>query len=242
MEEEIWKPINKANYEKYFEVSTKGNVKSVKSGKILSQHIRNGYKAVCVSNWELQIKNTYNVHRLVSEAFLPLTTSKMFVNHKDGNKFNNNLENLEWVTPKENTAHAVKTKLYKPHPKAVEQYSMDDVYIATFDSIIEAGAKIGCNDRTISSVCKGKHESAGGFKWKYVIKEEVILLEDVDGKEISDYPNYLITKDGKVYSKKARKFLKPKKLPSGYLTIKLCNNKKNVDAYIHKLVKDYYPN
>jgi hypothetical protein len=114
------------------------------------------------------------------------------------------------------------------------------MYIATFNSIIEAAKKTGCNDRRISCVCKGKQISTGGYKWSYVIEEDIINLENIEGKEINGYPNYIITKDGNIYSKRAKKFLKPKKLPSGYLCVKLCNNRKQVDAYINKLIKEYY--
>jgi hypothetical protein len=240
METEIWKFVTKSQYSTFYEVSTKGNVKNIKTGKIIAQHIRNGYKAINLYSPETKKKNTYNVHRLVSEAFIPILDDKLFVNHKDGDKTNNNLDNLEWVSPKENSEHAIQTKLHKTHPKAVKQFTMDDVYIETFESIIEAAKKTGCSDRRISTVCKGKQLSTGGFKWKYVIEEDIINSDNVEGKEIVDYPNYLITKDGNIYSKRANKFLKPKKLPSGYLCVKLCNNKKQVDAYIHKLVKEYY--
>jgi hypothetical protein len=238
--EEIWKYITKPEYSKFYKVSTKGSIKNIKTQKIISQHIRNGYKAVCLYSPDTKKKNTYNVHRLVSEAFIPIIDNKLFINHKDGNKSNNILENLEWVSPKENSKHALETKLHKTHPKAVKQFSMNNMYIATFNSIIEAAKKTGCNDRRISCVCKGKQISTGGYKWSYVIEEDIINLENIEGKEINGYPNYIITKDGNIYSKRAKKFLKPKKLPSGYLCVKLCNNRKQVDAYINKLIKEYY--
>ena len=236
---EIWKRVTKINYSNY-DVSTYGNIKNIVSGKIISQHVRNGYKAACLYNPDTKQKNTYNVHRLVTEAFLPNIDNKLFVNHKDGNRQNNNIENLEWVSPKENSKHALDTNLHKGGKcKKVLQFTMDGVYIASFDSILEASKFTNTNDRQISSVCKGKRKSSGGFKWEYEIKEEII--NSVEGTQIDNYPNYFITKDGKVYSKKARKFLKPKILESGYLCVKLCNNGKMVDAYINKLIREYYP-
>jgi len=237
---EIWKPISKIEFSDYYEVSINGEIKNIISKKICSQHIRNGYKAVSLYNPETKKKNTSNVHRLVGESFIENPDNKSFINHKDGNKQNNNLENLEWVTAKENSKHAEETGLHKGHPKKVNQYTLDGIFIKTFDSIIEASNETGTNDRRISDVCRGKRKTSGGFIWNYVIKDEE-LPENIKGKEIIDYPNYLITKDGKVYSKRANRFLKHKTLASGYECVKLCNNGKMVDAYINKLVREYYP-
>lgn len=237
---EIWKSISKSEFSKYYEVSTKGNIRKIKNKKIISQHIRNGYKAVCLYNPENKNKNTSNVHRLVALAFISNPDNKIFVNHKDGNKENNVLENLEWVSAKENSEHALNTGLHKGGKcRPVIQLSLEDIYISTFNSILEASKETGANNRKISEVCKGKSQSSGRFKWKYVTPD--IIPNEINGIEIKDYPNYLITKDGNVYSKKAKKFLTPKKLSSGYLCVKLCNDGKMVDAYINKLVREYYP-
>jgi hypothetical protein len=237
---EIWKSVSKKEFSNCYKVSTKGNILNINSNKICSQHIRNGYKAVNLYNPETKKKNTYNVHRLVTEAFINNPGNKPFVNHIDGNKENNNMENLEWVTAKENSAHAEKTGLHKPHSKAVNQYTIKGEYINTYSSIIEAAKETGANDRKISAVCKGQRNTTGGFIWEYVIDEPTVP-ESINGIEIKDFPNYLITKDGQVYSKRAKKFLITKILPSGYHCVKLCNNGNMVDAYINKLIRDHYP-
>ena len=233
---ENWKSLSNS-YSHVYEVSDKGIVRKIKDKRICKQHIRNGYAAINLYDPETKKKNTKNVHRLVAMAFLEQTAK--FVNHKNGIKTDNSLGNLEWVSAKENCHHAIRTKLTRSHPKRVKQFDRDGKYIATFNSILEASAQTGANDRHISAVCRGKRKTTGGFKWKYEIPVQIV--EKCDGKQIKGFPNYRITKDGKVYSKRGKKYLVPKKLPSGYLCVKLCNNGVYKDVYIRKLVKEYYP-
>ena len=104
------------------------------------------------------------VHRLMAELFLCNPNNKEQVNHVDGNKHNNDLANLEWVTHQENAVHAVAEGL-TPTVK-VSQYSKDGKFIASFDSIIEAERTTGVHNPNITKVLKGKRNSAGGFIWK----------------------------------------------------------------------------
>jgi hypothetical protein len=123
---EIWK--NVIGYESLYQISNLGNVKSLQKmkktknkfgnvhyyltkEKILKNTIRkDGYKClVLVKN---EIKKTVNIHRIVLASFEPNDNLKnLQVNHKDGNKANNNINNLEWTTAKENTLHAHKNNL-----------------------------------------------------------------------------------------------------------------------------------
>ncbi len=106
---EQWKTIaDMSNYE----VSNLGNVRRIKTGKLLSQQNSNGYKTVTL--WENGKEKTKYVHRLVAIAFLEQSESKNEVNHKDGNRSNNCLDNLEWVTASENILHGYKTLERKP--------------------------------------------------------------------------------------------------------------------------------
>lgn len=89
-----------------------GSIFSEKTNKILSTHLdRYGYEKVRLISIDGK-RHTYSVHRLVLENFNPIDNMEnLQVNHKDGNKLNNNLDNLEWVTPKENIKHAIKNNL-----------------------------------------------------------------------------------------------------------------------------------
>lgn len=115
--------IYKGNMTRYL-IDTNGNVYNLISNKIKYQTKNNcGYLMV---NITVNSKE-YNasVHRLVAETFIPQPEGKNVVNHIDGNKMNNNVHNLEWVTYKENTKHAIETGLFNPKDKSVKARGID---------------------------------------------------------------------------------------------------------------------
>jgi len=99
---ELWKDI--VGYEGYYQVSNYGRVKSLRKNKILNQRNRSLYLAVsiCFNG----VNKSYNVHRLVAIAFLPNINSLPQVNHKDENKKNNHVSNLEWCSAKYNNRYS----------------------------------------------------------------------------------------------------------------------------------------
>ncbi|WP_145471266.1 NUMOD4 domain-containing protein [Staphylococcus pettenkoferi] len=106
---EVWKDIGETNYQ----VSNKGNVRNKCTDRILAQWIHDGrYKRVSFNG------KGHRVHRLVALYFIDNPLNKEEVNHIDGNKFNNNVENLEWVTGEENNNHALKENInFRPLSK-----------------------------------------------------------------------------------------------------------------------------
>ena len=120
---EIYKDI--PGYVGYYQASNLGNIKSLNrvvkckrlgqqiiKERILKPNIVSGYAQVLLSKYGK--RKDKKVHRLVAETFIPNPHNKEQVNHMDGNKLNNSLENLEWNTCSENQLHAVKTGLSKP--------------------------------------------------------------------------------------------------------------------------------
>ena len=112
----MWKEFKKGLFTGLYAVSDKGEVLSLRSGNILKpdttttkKGIKSTYLRVTLSSGNKQKR--FAVHRLVATAFLPNTEGKPQVNHKDGNRYNNNVENLEWVTVTENIHHAVENNL-----------------------------------------------------------------------------------------------------------------------------------
>lgn len=136
---EIWKIIK--NYEDY-QVSDLGNVKSkMKSNKNLSKSNRGKYYAVNL--YKNNKRKTFNIHRLVAQAFISNPENKSCVNHIDCNTFNNNLSNLEWVTHRENIMYAY--SLGRKENKTGEKSSnvkLKDIDIVKIKKLYSMGEKI----------------------------------------------------------------------------------------------------
>ena len=131
-----------------------------------------GYKHVCLSkNGKLK---TIPVHRIVALSYLPNPDNLPEVNHKDENKQNNNVENLEWCDSKYNNNYGTRTKRSsetqlnrKDQSKQVKQSTKDGRFITDYPSIAEAERQTGFDQTAISKCCKGKLKSAYGYIWRY---------------------------------------------------------------------------
>ena len=102
------------DYGDYYLVSENGDLKNVRTGKIRKLNLigSKGYYGCCISLGNRKMKKMIRIHKAVAETFIPNPDNKSYVNHKDGNKKNNSVSNLEWVTAKENMFHSVKTGLF----------------------------------------------------------------------------------------------------------------------------------
>ena len=159
---EKWKEIN--GFEDLYMVSNKGNVFSIKRRKTLKlQKKGKNYFCVRLHN-KKNIKSLY-VHRLVAEAFIPNPENKPQVNHKDGVKANNSIDNLEWVTNIENRNHAIKNMLVT-NTRIVTIKKGDKKY--TFNKIVDAQKHIGCSRRLIHDVLSKKYKTAYGWNVNYI--------------------------------------------------------------------------
>ena len=125
-----------------------------------------GYKRVYISSHSKD--KSFLVHRLVALAFIPNTDNLPQVNHKDENKSNNIVENLEWCSNYYNAHYRDKVeRTAKAHWKPIKQFTKDGLFIREWDSIKEACETLHMSSGYIVDTLKGRHKQAHGYIWRY---------------------------------------------------------------------------
>ena len=182
--EEIWKDIE--GYEGSYQVSNLGRVRSLDRVCIMKNGLKRLQKgrimAFCIGHDGYYLvklcskssKVGYRVHRLVAQAFIANPNNYPYINHKDENKHNNSVDNLEWCTPKYNTNYGMTPQrisaTHKNHPglsKPVDQFTMDGKFIKSYPSSKEAQRQTGIYAVNIAMCCRGKYSQSGGYLWRY---------------------------------------------------------------------------
>lgn len=138
---------------------------------------KDGYLQVAL--WRNNHGYLKKVHRLVAEAFIPNPENRKEINHKNGIKTDNRVENLEWSNRAENIKHAYRVlgrkpsrtmlgKFGKDNPRAKIVLQIDkNSIVAEFYGICDAERQTGINCQCISRCCLGRYKTAGGYKWRY---------------------------------------------------------------------------
>lgn len=190
MENEVWKDIPK--YEGLYQASNLGRIRSCARTIIRENRIKQQFKGKILSpedngNGYLRLilyknkkKNSEYVHRLIASAFIENYYNCEQINHIDGNKQNNNINNLEWCTKSYNIKEAyrlgLKTapktmlgrKSYKNHlSKPVNQYDLQGNFIKRWHCINDVQRELNIFTGNITRVCKGEYKQTGGYIWKY---------------------------------------------------------------------------
>lgn len=171
---EIWKDIR--GFEGSYQISSLGRVKSLKWGKERIMKLnknRCGYPMICLTHKYQKISKL--IHKLVAEAFIPNPDNKSEIDHIDTDKTNNRVENLRWCTRSENLNNPLTVEKYrnsyqnstatKKIMKPVIQLSRQGKPLRYFESATEA--KRGTKINNIQTVCKGRINTAGNFRWLY---------------------------------------------------------------------------
>ena len=176
---EVWRPV--VGWEGLYEVSSHGRVRSLDryvrckigmrcmKGKILTQRAWGNYMSVCLV-LDQQEERRY-VHRMVAEAFIPNPDNLPQVNHKDENKHNNTLENLEWCTSDYNLKYGTRPERFsKSRGKAIEQLTLYGRHVATYYSARQAERESGGRFKNthLIDAAHGQLQTAYGYRWRFV--------------------------------------------------------------------------
>lgn len=178
---EMWRPVK--GFESIYEISSLGRVRSLDRlvnkwngqrtvvGKIKTP-TKNKHGYLYVDLYKNGVKTRFTIHRLVAAAFIPPVAGKPLVNHIDGNKQNNILSNLEWVTNQENQQFAVSTGQSKnigdnsSRATPVIQYK-NGIEVKRWKCIKTASRALNIQQANISACCANRRKTAGGYSWRY---------------------------------------------------------------------------
>ena len=152
-------------FEGLYAITSCGRVWSYRNQKFLkSSDNGKGYQKVNLHGADGKIKQMY-LHRMVAEAYIPNPLGLPQVNHKDENKANNCINNLEWMTAKDNTNYGTgiqrQTNARKKPVLCIELNK-------EFDSATDAAIQLNLNKTHISKCCLGKQKTTGGYHWRFV--------------------------------------------------------------------------
>lgn len=160
-------------YEGLYKVSNLGRIKRTRFiNKNTNRHQerikkikfrKDGYNEVAL--YKNGIGQHIQVHRIVAKAFIDNPNNYLVVNHKNGIKTDNRVENLEWVTVSENAKHS--SRVLRNNVRKINQYDLEGVYLATYSSIVIASEITGIKACNISNVLAKKRSRTGKYKWEY---------------------------------------------------------------------------
>ena len=170
---EVWKDVK--GYEGLYQVSNLGNIKSLErytstgnyvEERMLKQRIHSGYYRVNLSRDGTQ--RTISIHRIVALAFISNPNNYNVINHKDENKENNSIDNLEWCTNLYNLTYgtAIERRV-KEKKKEIAQLDMLGNLLRYWHGAIDVQNELGYNQGNIIKCAKGKIKYSNGYKWKY---------------------------------------------------------------------------
>lgn len=231
--DEIWRPIYINNEITNYKVSKFGQVCISSTLKLRSLSTITGYKTCSI--FHNNKRYTRQVHRLVAETFIPISEpNKNHVHHKNGNKMDNNVENLEWVTISKINKNAHKNDERKTTKIPIIRWELDNTNPTKYESISKAMEEYGSS---VIECLAGRMEHSRGYKWTY---EDISHKKDTKidlsaFKQIDNHPYFLISIDGQVYSKLRNIFIIPR-LIGNYMSIVI--DKKQL--CIHRLLATHF--
>jgi hypothetical protein len=221
--EEKWVPVY--NHKDYM-INSKGVIVNTKNRNIMALHDRHSYQRVFVDD------KKYSLHILVWESFNNKSVPDgMQIDHIDGDKTNNSIDNLQLVTASENMKNAYSNG--HQGQVGVKQYTLEGEYIKSYSSIREAANAVGANEAGLKDATN-RHGTCAGYYWiresdKTTIQEVLYGWIPEGYTLIKNYPTYCINKEGKIYGKRNKKFVSYKFRADGTPYVILSGNRINVD-------------
>lgn len=180
---EIWKDIE--GYEGLYQVSSEGMVKSLNYNRTGKERIlksaKDKYGYLFVKLRKEGTVKYYLIHRLIAIAFIPNPDNKPCIDHINGDKTDNRVENLRWVTHKENMNNPITlNKIGKHLRKSILQFSVDGNFIKTWESIMDVQREYDIDKSAIIRCCKNKQNTSCGYIWQYLDDYELIPFKVFD--------------------------------------------------------------
>ena len=173
MEKEIWRAIK--GYEDLYEVSNFGRVKSLFRYKKVLKPIKdtNGY--LKVNLYKNGSHKFVNIHKLVANAFIDNPNNFKYINHKDEDKTNNRVDNLEWCSFYYNLLYGTRLeRIAKKNNKPILQFDLNGNFIKEYESITQASKELNIKLDYISSCCLGRRKTSKGYIFKFKNDKEIL--------------------------------------------------------------------
>lgn len=169
---EQWKKIVIDGQVTCYSVSNTGKVRNDKKMSLLEGYVaNNGYRMV---HLRYRIDKMCSVHRLVMKAFCPIQDMDVLqINHKDGNKLNNNIDNLEWSTALENMRHSFINSLQSKQLRQCYAYDLDGDYIAEYESVADASRELKIDAANIFRCINEEQSHIHQYQFKSYKKDKI---------------------------------------------------------------------